>query len=230
MKNVSGGRETMFNHLLSLQGAAGTRVAADPVTSGDNLWQLRDLAGQILTAVVVLIVIAGVVGAVLFVIGKMTALSKTQTASLLWTFRIFLGASIIGSVGGLIFWGSGLGKFDLMPEGARPAVVEVTKNPAKSTCTNTVEKHGAAFPNNLSDDDIRRYATELLTDADAKEIIDADKNGPGQIRVTGFRWTPAGPDCTTNNLTPDACKDVRVSGSRAVEKDYKPRTTSDCKN
>jgi hypothetical protein len=227
MKNVSGGRETMFNQPLSLQGAAVTRVAA---AAEDGLALLRDQAGQILTAVAVLIVIAGVVSALLFAIGKMTALSKTQAASLLWTFRIFLGASIIGSMGGLIFWGSGLGQFDLMPVAARPAVVEVTKNPAKSTCTNTVEKLGPTVPNNLSDEDIRRYATELLTEAEAKAIIDADKNGPGQIRVTGFRWTPAGPDCTSTNLTPDACKDVRVMGSRTVEKDYKPRNFSECKN
>lgn len=218
----------MFNHLI-LQGAAGTRLATAPVADND-LSQLRELAGQVLTGVVVLIVIAALVSVVLFVVGKFTQLSQAQAASMLWSLRIFLGASILGSVGGLVFWGSGLGGTNLMPEGARPGVVEVTKNPAKSTCTNTVEKLGPTVPNNLSDEDISRYATELLSEEDAKAIADVPHNGPGQVRVTGFRWTPAGPDCTSTNLTPDPCKDVRVMGSRTIDKDYKPRNSSECKN
>ena len=208
-------------------------LAPEPVNPDqgpDYLAGLRDFAGQFLTGCIVLVVISAIVSVTLFVIGKMTALSNAQSKSLMWSGRVFLGAAIIGSVGGLIFWGSGLGKFDLLPAQAQQPTVEITKKPAKSTCTNTVEKLGPIFPNNLSDEDIKRYATALLTDADATPIINADKNGAGQIRVTGFRWTPTGPDCTSNNLTPDPCQDVKVLGSRDVEKDYKPRTTAECTN
>lgn len=221
----------MFNPLQFLAG----RLGADPadVGSEDQLAGLRDFAGMVLAGVVVLIVISGAISVVLWIVGKMGALTNTQAKSLMWTGRIFLGAAIVGSVGGLVFYGSGLGKFDLMPAGAQQPTIDVTKNPAKSTCSNTVSKSDPTGINTLSPDEVARYTKALLSDEDANSVI-GSKNAFGDSGVQKITWTPTGPDCTSSNLSPDACKDVyiKVLGDKSYSsgKAYKPRTTSECKN
>jgi hypothetical protein len=221
----------MFNQFLALAGAP----LADPepvAPVADQLSGLRDFAGMALTAVVVLIVISGAISVVLFIIGKVSALTNAQTKSMMWAGRIFLGAAIVGSVGGLVFYGSGLGKFDLMPAGAQQPTIDVTKNPAKSTCSNTVDKSDPTGVNTLSEEEIERYARALLSDEDANKVT-ASKTAFGGTTVRKIKWTPAGPDCTSNNLTADSCKDVFIyflGGDDNRGTAYKPRTASECSN
>ncbi|QHK18465.1 hypothetical protein GU243_23670 (plasmid) [Pseudarthrobacter psychrotolerans] len=193
-------------------------LAPEPVNpdqSPDYLAGLRDFAGQFLTGCIVLVVISAIVSVTLFVIGKMTALSNAQAKSLMWSGRVFLGAAIIGSVGGLIFWGSGLGKFNLMPAGAQQPTVEITKKPAKSTCASRVELGAGLF----NQDDIAGAVKSLLSDEDSEKY----KNTGSVI------WLPKGPQCTSENHVADPCSKVEVyAGGSQIE--VAPRNTSECKN
>jgi hypothetical protein len=203
-------------------------LAPEPVNpdqSPDYLAGLRDFAGQFLTGCIVLVAISAIVSVTLFVIGKMTALSNAQAKSLMWSGRVFLGAAIIGSVGGLIFWGSGLGKFNLMPSGAQQPTVEVTKKPAKATCTNEVDApndRNLSFA--ISDEDRKELAHALLSENDAKEVE--------KWSVLFFAYVPQGPDCTSANRTPDPCKKVKVTDNllNPVTTEFDPRNKSECKN
>lgn len=91
--------------------AAALVTAIDPgVTANSNapfLAQLRSIAGIILVASIILVVIALIVGTVLLVFSKITHNSRGQEVGLPIVGWCLLGAAIIGSASGLVMWGSG---------------------------------------------------------------------------------------------------------------------------
>lgn len=189
--------------------------------AGDPLAGLRDFGGWVLMSGIVLVVIAVIVSIILWLAGKIGQQTKAQSDAMGWAVRGLVAGAILGSLGGLVIFGSGVGGTNLMPQAAQPPVVEVTKNPAKSTCTSEVT-HTAEKP-----DADTALINKLLAEQDAKSV-----NAAG---FTTVRWTPTGPDCTSGNTTPDPCKKVTVSqlstaGSitRPVPTAFDPANKSEC--
>lgn len=199
-------------------------VVLEPQTGDatDQLSGLRDFGGWVLTSGVVLVVIAVVVSVVIWLAGKVGAMTRAQSQALGWMGRTLVAGAILGSIGGLVLFGSGIGGLSLMPASAQPPVVDVTKNPAKSTCTDEVT-HNAAKP-----DEDAKIINALLNAQDAKSVND---NG-----YTTVRWTPVGPDCTSGNTHSDPCKQVKVTQqstagtiTRPVTSPFDPVNKSECK-
>lgn len=69
---------------------------------------LQNLAGSIVTACIVIAVIALVVGAILFVVGKIGGAGRAQEVGFMVIIWVIVGAAIIGSASGLVKWGSGI--------------------------------------------------------------------------------------------------------------------------
>ena len=173
-------------------------IRFDPVSveGQDGLGFLRELAGWGLATVAVLVVITGAVGIVLFLLGKVSAHSKMQVTAMVVSFNVCVGAAVLGSVGGIVYWGSGLGSFSLMPAGAQQPTVDVTKNPALSTCPS--EKF-------LTGDSGKAAVRELLPGDRAGSYLEGSK-----LSFVSVKWYPKGPDCTSSNLIPDPCKKIQV--------------------
>ncbi|WP_422759314.1 hypothetical protein [Paenarthrobacter sp. C1] len=198
-------------------------VVLEPQTgaAGDPLAGLRQFGGWVLVSGIVLVVIATIAAVIIWLAGKIGQVTKAQSGALGWMGRAVIAGAILGSVGGLVIFGSGIGGTNLMPSAAQPPVVDVTKNPAKSTCTSEVT-HTAEKP-----DEDAAVITALLDEQNAKSI-----NAAG---FTTVRWTPKGPDCTSGNTKPDPCKKVTVSqlvtaGSvtRPVPSSFDPSNKSEC--
>lgn len=198
-------------------------VVLEPQTgaAGDPLAGLREFGGWVLLSGIVLVVIATIAAIIIWLAGKIGQVTKAQSTALGWMGRTLVAGAILGSLGGLVIFGSGVGGTNLMPQAAQPPVVEVTKNPAKSTCTSEVS-HTAANP----DEDARIIKT-LLNEQDAKSVID--------YGFTTVRWYPTGPDCTSGNTNPDPCKKVTVvqqsttgTLTRPVNTPFDPANTSEC--
>ncbi|GAB2714112.1 hypothetical protein ACX801_18000 [Arthrobacter bambusae] len=199
-------------------------VVLEPQTGAgtDPLAGLREFGGWMLTSGVVMIVIATLASVVIWLAGKIGAVTKAQSQALGWMGRTLVAGAILGSLGGLVLFGSGIGGLNLMPASAQPPVVDVTKNPAKSTCTDEVT-HNAAKP-----DEDAKIINALLNAPDAKTVND---NG-----YTTVRWTPVGPDCTSGNTHSDPCKQVTVvqqstagTITRPVPVSFDPVNKSECK-
>lgn len=173
-------------------------VALEPQNghNTDPLAGLREFGGWVLLSGVVLVVIATIAAIIIWLAGKIGQVTRAQSTALGWMGRALVAGAILGSLGGLVIFGSGIGGTNLMPSAAQPPVVDVTKNPAKSTCTDQVS-HNAAKP---SED--AAIINALLGEQEGKSV---NENG-----FTTVRWYPTGPDCTSGNTTPDPCKKVTV--------------------
>lgn len=93
-------------------GAVSIMAKTDPnVTPNNNapfLATLRDLAGSIVMACLILAVIAMVCGAAAFAIGKIGGNGRATEVGFTVCVWVLVAAAVIGSASGLIFWGSGL--------------------------------------------------------------------------------------------------------------------------
>lgn len=167
---------------------------------------LRSFAGSILTGCVVLTVIAACVSAIMFIAGKLGQSSETKAKSIAWAARIFAGAVILGSLSGAILFGSGLGRLDLLPTAAQPPNVTITKNPAKFTCSNSQNLTRKDSGGSTSDADMSAAMKALISDSDAKRIMDKDT-----ALVDFLLWYPKGPECSETNHAPDPCRKVEVT-------------------
>lgn len=174
-------------------------VALEPQNghNTDPLAPLREFGGWVLLSGVVLVVIATIAAIIIWLAGKIGQVTRAQSTALGWMGRALVAGAILGSLGGLVIFGSGIGGTNLMPAGAQPPVVDVTKNPAKSTCTSDV-RHNAANP-----DEDAALIRALLSEEDAKKVID--------YGFTTVAWYPTGPDCTSANHNPDPCKKIIVT-------------------
>lgn len=182
-------------------------IRARTAAGTDQLADLRELAGWALFTVAVLIVMAGAVSLIMWVLGKVSAQSKMQVTAATVAFNIFVGAAILGSLGGLVYWGSGLGKFNLMPSAAQQPTVDVTKKPALSTCSNEIRLPSiqGGPPEGYEPGD--NPAPEMAVKIIGQEAVDrVQQDGHELDQVI---YTPKGPDCT-KNAPPDPCKDVEV--------------------
>jgi hypothetical protein len=65
---------------------------------------LRDIAGQIMMTCIILLAIVLIMGVVLLVAGKLGSMSSAQSTGFMILVWGLLGAAVIGSVSGLVFW------------------------------------------------------------------------------------------------------------------------------
>ncbi|GAB3249173.1 hypothetical protein [Arthrobacter pigmenti] len=180
----------------------------EPMGNGtDQLADLRELAGWALVTVAVVIVAAGAVSLILFVMGKFSAQSRMQATAATVAVNIFLGSAILGSLGGLVYWGSGLGKYSLMPSAAGQPTVNVTKKPAKSTCSNEIKLPSiqGGLPEGVEPGE--NPAPEMAVAIVGQAAV--DKVQQDDHEIDQVIYTPKGPDCT-EDAPPDPCKDVTV--------------------
>lgn len=200
-------------------------VVMEPQTGAavDPLAGLREFGGWVLISGIVLVVIATIVAVIIWLAGKVGQVTKAQSTALGWMGRTLVAGAILGSLGGLVIFGSGIGGTNLMPSAAQPPVVEVTKNAAKSTCTSDVS-HNAGNP---AED--AAVINALLGEQEAKPI--------NETGYTTVRWYPKGPDCTSGNTTPDPCKQVTVTRqyttgivTRPLPAPHDPVNKSECTN
>lgn len=203
--------------------ARAITVVLEPQTgaAGDPLAGLREFGGWVLVSGIVLVVIATIAAVTILLAGKIGQVTKAQSTALGWMGRTLLAGAILGSLGGLVIFGSGVGGTNLMPSAAQPPVVDVTKNPAKSTCTSEVT-HNAAKP-----DEDAKIINALLNEQDAKAVID--------YGFTTVKWYPTGPDCTSGNTNADPCQKVTVTQqstagtiTRPVPMPFDPANKSEC--
>ncbi|HCB60007.1 MAG TPA: hypothetical protein DIT15_02035 [Arthrobacter bacterium] len=80
----------------------------DPKVTANNtapwLPVLRDIAGQIMMTCIILLAIVLIIGVVLLVAGKLGSMSSAQSTGFMILVWGLLGAAVIGSVSGLVFW------------------------------------------------------------------------------------------------------------------------------
>jgi hypothetical protein len=80
----------------------------DPKVTANNtapwLPVLRDIAGGVMVTCIVLLVIVLIIGVVLLVAGKLGSMSGAQSTGFMILVWGLLGAAVIGSVSGLVFW------------------------------------------------------------------------------------------------------------------------------
>ena len=96
---------------MSVLKSVFTSVAAegiDPKVTANNtapwLPVLRDIAGQIMMTCIILLAIVLIMGVVLLVAGKLGSMSSAQSTGFMILVWGLLGAAVIGSVSGLVFW------------------------------------------------------------------------------------------------------------------------------
>ncbi|AOT06061.1 hypothetical protein ASPU41_21715 (plasmid) [Arthrobacter sp. U41] len=96
---------------MSVLKSVFTSVAAegiDPKVTANNtapwLPVLRDIAGGVMVTCIVLLVIVLIIGVVLLVAGKLGSMSGAQSTGFMILVWGLLGAAVIGSVSGLVFW------------------------------------------------------------------------------------------------------------------------------
>jgi hypothetical protein len=65
---------------------------------------LRNIAGMLLVTCVIILVAVLVVGVVLWVGGKLASMSSAQSTGFMIMVWGLLGAAVIGSVSGLVYW------------------------------------------------------------------------------------------------------------------------------
>lgn len=68
---------------------------------------LRDIAGGVMTTCIVLIVIILVIGAAMAVGGKLAGMASAQSTGFMILVWGLVGAAVIGSISGLVFWATG---------------------------------------------------------------------------------------------------------------------------
>lgn len=79
-----------------------------PNSNAPFIKTLQDIAGSIAMASAIIAVIALIVGAVLFVFGKIGGNGRAQDVGFMVVVWVLVGAAIIGSASGLVSWGSSL--------------------------------------------------------------------------------------------------------------------------
>lgn len=79
-----------------------------PNSNAPFIATLRDIAGSIMLAAIIIAVIAMIVGAILFVFGKIGGNGRAQDVGFMVIIWVLVGAAVIGSASGLVAWGSGL--------------------------------------------------------------------------------------------------------------------------
>ncbi|SEB30149.1 hypothetical protein [Arthrobacter woluwensis] len=171
-------------------------VAIPAKVFGDDLLApLRQFSGQILAGCVVLVVGGIALAIVLWSISRTTELSKAQRNGMTVAVSAIIAGAVLGSLNALVGYGSTLGQDSLMPPAARQPSVDITKAPAKSTCTNTVDlKYGTPADDATLRTILGSKAEQYITD--------------GWMKV---QWTPTGPDCTSGNHTPDPCSSIQLT-------------------
>lgn len=181
----------------------------------NGIGDLGTFAGSMLTVCIVLVVVAGCVSALMFAFAKIGQSSEAKVKSLAWAGRTLIGAVIVGSAGSAIYFGSSMGGMNLMPASAQQPEVKVVKKAARQTCENQIIV-------GLSEGDASAVGAKVLspvTFADYKERLSDE----GSM----LTYTPKGPDCTTANTVPDACKSVRITYPNPAFFKFNPSTSDD---
>jgi hypothetical protein len=96
-----------MNVLTSVLSAVPVEAIDPKVTANDKApWMgvLRDIAGGVLTTCIVLIVIILVIGVSMAVGGKLAGMASAQSTGFMILVWGFVGAAVIGSIGGLVLW------------------------------------------------------------------------------------------------------------------------------
>lgn len=99
---------------MNLVNTALARIPADinpgvtPNSDAPFIPTLQNLAGSIMMACIVIAVIALIIGAVLFIMGKIGGNGRAQDVGFMVMVWVLVGAAVIGSASGLVAWGSGL--------------------------------------------------------------------------------------------------------------------------
>lgn len=101
----------IFRYPSLVIGDGGYRPSVNYDSSAPWMSALNKFAGQIMVTALVCLVIAGVIGVVLFLFGKFSKSGASQTVGLTIVLWVAGGAAIIGGISALIYWGSGLGLF-----------------------------------------------------------------------------------------------------------------------
>lgn len=102
--------------LSTLALRAGVVLAEDPkVTSNDDFfpWMqtLRDMAGGIMSTVIVISVIAFIVAALILMVGKLSSSSDLSRKSTTILITVVMLAALVGGASGVIAWATGLQLF-----------------------------------------------------------------------------------------------------------------------
>ncbi|MGW5853400.1 MULTISPECIES: hypothetical protein [Micrococcus] len=191
----------------------------------DGLEGWNTIAGFLLGSAVVLLMVAVAVGVAMAAWGR--AMMSHQAARKGWAVVAMagLGAVIIGSVGGGIAWGRGLGTAELMPVGARPGSVTVEKQAPKQTCNRQAVRD---FVKESPVPDRAEKERVVSTVLGGQKELDGYTWGqdPGDMDtsrqvITGIKWYAQAsangssePDCSANNMTTPECSPVEVHVAR----------------
>lgn len=87
--------------------AATVNPNVKPNNNAPFLSTLRDLAGSLVMGCLIVCVIAIVVGAAMFAIGKIGGNGRATDVGFMVCVWVLVAAAIIGSASGLVMWGSG---------------------------------------------------------------------------------------------------------------------------
>lgn len=182
---------------------------------GNGIPALNTLAGQLMTTAVVLLAIALAWAIVRFASGSgLGKESKSKGAAGITICLV--GAVIIGSTGAAIEWGSTAAKPNTLM-GGDDINIRVEKEPAKTTCENTVETR---FKKTDQKDTSDKLVKTLVSEVDYANYMDETEPGV----TTSVAWTPKGPDCTSENTVAEPCTVIAVSdihvAAPALSKSY----------
>ncbi len=153
---------------------------------------LNGIAATFLGAAIVLVAIGVTIGAVRWVGGKATASPEQARRGAMTIGAGVMGAVVLGSIGGAVHWGSGLGTANLMPEAARPGTITIERKAPKTTCTSQAVR-------NFDDED------RMLTHQERVALVQQVSGGGITVRageqVMTLKWYPTGTDCSADNTT-----------------------------
>ncbi|MGQ7788342.1 hypothetical protein [Nesterenkonia sp. K-15-9-6] len=181
-----------------------------------DLWSSDDgfagLAGPVMATVLVLLVVAGIVGAVMWAAGRSTERVKTRGFYMMVCSG--LAAVLAGSIAGAVAWSSSGGGIEggleaLLPEDARPGAIEIEVEDVLVNCVEAVSVEADTAwagnrPTSDGHEEMLGVLEELGVDEAYEDEID-DGNFTSSVTGAGdisrVLWHPADGDCSTENTT-----------------------------
>lgn len=217
--------------------------------------EMNQLAAWLLGTAVVLLVIGIALGVIRWAGGGAIASAANTKAGLAMVCLSLAGAVVLGSIGGAVQWSSSDDRtIALMPEGAQPTEIHVTRDAPRSRCT---EPAVINFEDNHDDQDSEDYIdwatrTDWVTSIIGEDhplryfvtqrvVADQPDDMFERGRIDRIEWFPDGVDgdCSNSNTNVAEgsevevireCDSVLMSGDEAIARNFPDDSTFDPDN
>lgn len=220
-----------------------------------GMTEMNQLAAWLLGSAIVLLGIAMALGIMRWVGGGSIGSAAQTKAGLAMVCLSLAGAVVLGSIGGAVQWSSSDDRtIELMPKGAQPTEIHVTRDAPRSRCT---EPAVINFEENHDDSDSEDYIdwasrTDWVTSiigedhplryfATQRVVSDQPEGMFERGRIDRIEWYPDGVDgdCSNSNTSVAEgsevevmreCDSVLLSGDEAVARNFPADSTFDPDN